>query len=396
MKSKKIVLIISIILIIIICIFVTFFISNQQNNHKIIDKNLYENKINASIVSTTQNESWNIESVTFSKTGDTSDVSKSDRNGLNAAVLVNWLSDLKMENSEITTSGKGANGVVATGPRAVITMSDSKVTTSMDRSKGILVSDGGKITANNLKIETGGYKSSAVATDFGAGNIYIKNSNLKTMGEDSVGFYATSNIVAENVNVTCENSEGAVTDGSGIIELTNVSIETGKKRGVMMFYTGPETKFMTTGVFKMTGGKLKVKEGPAFYVLNTNSEIVLQNVDLSITSGVLLNASIDEFSELGQEGGKIEGRAGNATLTLKNQIANGDVFVNAKSNVSLEISSNSVYTGTINSQNTGAKIDVTLDASSKWILTGDSYITSLNVVSEECIEKNGFEIYIIK
>lgn len=396
MKSKKIVLIISIILIIIICIFVTFFISNQQNNHKIIDKNLYENKINASIVSTTQNESWNVEGTIFNKMGDTSDVSKSDRNGLNAAVLVNWLSNLKMENSEVTTIGKGANGVVATGPRAVITMSDSKVTTSMDRSKGILVSDGGEIIASNLKIETGGYKSSAVATDFGAGNIYIKNSNLKTMGEDSVGFYATSNIVAENVNVTCENSEGAVTDGSGTIELTNVSIETGKKRGVMMFYTGPETKFMTTGVFKMTGGKLKVKEGPAFYVLNTNSEIVLQNVDLSITSGVLLNASIDEFSELGQEGGKVEAKAGNAKMTLINQIANGDIFANEGSSVSLEISGNSVYTGTINSQNTGAKIDVTLDASSKWILTGDSYITSLNVVSEECIEKNGFEIYIIK
>lgn len=394
MKNKKIILLISVIFIVIISIVVTIFMSNQQNNYEIIDKNLSESEINTSIVSTNQNESWNIESATFNKTGDTTDLSKSDRNGLNAAVLVNYLSDLDMINSEVTTNGLGANGVVSTGPRAVISVSNTKITTFNDRSKGILVSDGGKITASNLDIDTSGYKSSGVATDFGAGNIYIEDSNIKMTGEDSVGFYATSNISAKNVKAVSENSEGAVIDGSGTIELTDVTIETGKKRGVMIFYTGPEKKYMSNATFRMTNGSLTVKDGPAFYVLNTNGEITLQNVDLNIASGVLLNATIDEFGELGQEGGAVVAKAGNAKLTLADQTATGDILANAESAVDLEITGASTYTGAVNAANTGAEINVTIDVSSKWILTGDSYITSLQTYSEDCIEKNGYNLYI--
>ena len=110
-----------------------------------------------------------------------------------------------------------------------------------------------------MKIQTNGYKSSAVATDTGGGKINISNSDIITNDEDSVAIYSTGTIVATKVNITTNKAEAVVIDGYNLADINNSDITTYKKRGALLIYTGPTQKQKTTGMLKIRNSKLQIK-----------------------------------------------------------------------------------------------------------------------------------------
>ena len=63
------------------------------------------------------------------------------------------------------------------------------------------------------------------------------------------------------------------------------------------------------------------------------------------------------------------------------------------STVTLSLKNGSVYDGSVNGANTAKKADVTLEAGSKWTLTGDSYVSSLSGDTSG-IDLNGHTLYV--
>lgn len=56
------------------------------------------------------------------------------------------------------------------------------------------------------------------------------------------------------------------------------------------------------------------------------------------------------------------------------------------------LESGSTYSGTINADNEG-KVNIEIESGSKWVLTGDSYVTSLTC-GENAIDLNGYKLYV--
>lgn len=164
----------------------------------------------------------------------------------------------------------------------------------------------------------------------------------------------------------------------------------------MVYYTGPKTENITEGTFTMTKGSLNVQGGHGFYVMNTKAIINLEQVEMNISSGIFLKASVDEYGELGQEGGNFESLGGDAIVNCVNQIIKGDILVNSESTVALNLTQKSNYTGAINNANTGKEVKVKLDSTSKLILTGNSYITTLENedTTNSNIDFNGYTLYV--
>ena len=92
-----------------------------------------------------------------------------------------------------------------------------------------------------------------------------------------------------------------------------------------------------------------------------------------------------------------------ATLNASNQVLEGTILVGDNSTLTLNLTKGSSFTGTISGKITNAKgdtvsteigeVNVTLDSTSTWTLTADTYITSFdgnisNVVS------NGYTLYV--
>ena len=136
----------------------------------------------------------------------------------------------------------------------------------------------------------------------------------------------------------------------------------------------------------MTGGSLAytAANGPLFYVTNSTGVITLNGVNVTAASGTLLNASAGNWGVSGSNGGT-------AILTANGQTLSGNLVADNVSSVTMTLKNGSSLTGAINSGNIAKAASLTLDSSSTWNVTADSYLTCLNN-SGGSINSNGHAV----
>ena len=132
-------------------------------------------------------------------------------------------------------------------------------------------------------------------------------------------------------------------------------------------------------------------EGPMFYVTNTAAQVLLADTELEFDSGILVKAAGNETNNWGIPGSN----GGSLTLTAKGQRLSGDILCDAQSEVRLLLTEGSVYKGAVNSDAQAAGLSLTLDESSGWTLSGDSYVTALTNARSDCanIQSAGYHLY---
>ena len=81
---------------------------------------------------------------------------------------------------------------------------------------------------------------------------------------------------------------------------------------------------------------------------------------------------------------------------MSKQTAKGNIVVDEVSTLEMTMEDESVYEGTINSNNKAKSIKLVLDKTSKIKLTGDSYVSSLDDsdTSYSNIDFNGYKLYV--
>ena len=208
--------------------------------------------------------------------------------------------------------------------------------------------------------------------------------------------YSTGNISVINGTYSATGAESAVIEGANTITLTNSTLTSSleNKWGVMIYQSMSGDAEGTQGTFSMAGGELAntARTGPLFYVTNSTGIINLDTVTVTANSGELINASAGRWGKTGSNGG-------NVILTTNGQSLTGSITADAISTISLTLQNGSAYKGAINSEKTARQIDLFLDSSSIWNVTGDSYLTSLqdaSGISDSSITNingNGYNVY---
>lgn len=295
--------------------------------------------------------------------------------GLNAGVLVGAGSSLTITHSTVVTKGDGANGVFATGTGANISISDSSITVMGQYAHGIMATQGGTITANNVDMSTAGASSGAIATDRGGGIINIVGGMIATTGANSPGIYSTGDITVDSAEISASGSEAAVIEGANSISLIDTTLTTtfDNKWGVMIYQSMSGDAAGTEGTFTMSGGTLEdtAQNGPLFYVTNSTGVIQLEQVAMTTGSGILIKAAAGNWGTSGGNGGTVY-------LTADKQTMSGDIVADNISSVSVILQNNSVWTGAINADKTANQASISLDGTSQWIVTADSYLTGFS------------------
>jgi len=144
----------------------------------------------------------------------------------------------------------------------------------------------------------------------------------------------------------------------------------------------------------LTGGSLTSKNGHRFHVTNTNAVITLFGVALinEDASGVLLSVCSDGWS----------GGGNTATLMAAGQELFGAVLVGSDSDLTLELTDGSAFTGSIGGSITNASgttvsteigtVAVMLSRNSIWSLTADSSISFFDG-DAPCVITNAHALY---
>lgn len=351
---------------------------------------------------------------TVTKTGDSDGGDSCSFYGVNAAVLAKDGANVTITGGTITTSANGANGVFsyggngaqngAAGDGTTVTISDTTITTTGDNAGGIMTTGGGITNASNLTIETSGRSSAAIRTDRGGGTVTVNGGSYVTNGLGSPAIYSTADITVSGAALTSNLSEGVCIEGKNSITLNDCDLTANNTQcngnatfldSIMIYQSMSGDADSGTSAFTMNGGSLTSKSGHVFHVTNTQAVITLSGVEIvnEDADDVLLSVCDD-----GWNGGN-----NHAELIADQQILSGSVLVGDNSQLTLTLSNGSAFTGSISGEITNSRgdvistetgdVSVTIDDTSTWTLTADSYVTSFTGSADQIIS-NGYTLYV--
>ena len=331
----------------------------------------------------------------ITKTGDSSG-EDSDFYGTNAAVLASNAAALTLTDSLVVTDGAYANGVFSYGSGTTVNVKDSVIITRSNNSGGIMTTGGGTTNAENLPIETSGGSSAAIRSDRGGGTVNVNGGSYTTSGTGSPAIYSTADITVTGAYLESKTAQGVVIEGKNSVALVNSQLvanhnkfngQDSSYQGIMIYQSGSGDASEGKGEFAVTGGSIKNAKGAVFFVTNTAADITLNNTDIenNDSEDILLRAESAAWGTSGSNGGKVNLYAIDQTIT-------GNIVVDADSVVNVYLSRDSVFTGEINSENSGGQVFVDASGSS-WILTGDSHIDSMTC-NEDSVNLNGYTLYV--
>ena len=367
---------------------------------------------NALLIAT--NEAVELRYPTVAKTGDSNGGDACNFYGLNAAVLVKDGASVSILGGTIETAADGANGVFcyggnggrngAEGDGTTVTLSGVTITTTGNGSGGIMTTGGGTTYANELNVTTSGRSSAPIRTDRGGGTVVVDGGTYTSNGLGSPAIYSTADITAANATLVSNLSEGVVIEGKNAVRLENCTLTANntQRNGnasfldtIMLYQSMSGDADTGTAQFAMTGGSLLSRSGHVFHVTNTNAVIELESVAITNEdpANVLLSVCADGWS----------GAKNIATLNAKAQTLSGLILVGSDSELTLTLSDGSGFTGAISGAIQNAKgetvstevgtVHVTLDATSTWTLTADTYITSFDGDLSSVVT-NGYALYV--
>ena len=351
---------------------------------------------------------------TVTKTGDSDGGDNCNFYGLNAGILVKDGSTTTITGGTITTDASGANGVFsyggnggqngAEGDGTTVIIQDTAITTTGDGSGGIMTTGGGTTYAYDLDINTSGRSSAAIRTDRGGGTVVVDGGTYTTNGLGSPTIYSTADITVSNAALTSNLSEGVCIEGLNSITLNDCDLTANNtdcngnatfQDTIMIYQSMSGDADSGTSHFTMAGGSLTSRNGHVFHVTNTNAVITLEGVEIvnEDEDNILISVCDDGWS----------GGSNTAQLNASAQSLSGAVLVGSNSELTLNLTDGSSLEGYVDGNITNANgdtvstevgtVSVTLDESSTWTLTGDSYVTEFNGNAENVIS-NGYTLYV--
>ena len=330
--------------------------------------------------------------------------------GLDAAVLDYNGGNLTIDGGTVTTTGEGGNMVYAYGTGTVTISNAALSSTSPGNGHGIYASGAGTIVANNVTANSTGSASSIVATDRGGGTVTINGGSYTAQGGKSAGIYSTGTVTANNASFTSTSAEAAVIEGDNSIVLNNATLtsaSSGTHRGIFLYQSmsgdanntslscqGTATGdclVMNGGTFNYTdttaGNTDPASNCTAFEVYNQTSLILLTDAAINNNCPTLLlsgyndqwsNASAYGYATLKAYGMTLNGNVIVGDTCLTTACTSRDTSSTAALYLYQDTSGTATtLTGAINNSDTGAAVSLTMDAVSKWEVTGTSYLTAL-------------------
>ena len=261
--------------------------------------------------------------------------------GQNAAVIAADGSTLRLQEALLTTNGFSAAGIYCTGELSSAALTGGLVATASANSAAVAAANGASLSLDNLELLTDGTNSPCLLLASGA------QASASGLSARAIESHA---ILLEDGSAVWI---GGTMDGG--VRLSGASS------------------------FAAESGILQCSADHALFTVQSGAP------SISLTGVTLMLPKCGRLLYL---------HAGTLTLSGEHQAFSGDLVCEQGSALRLRLASNSTYTGRLSNED---YMDVTLalDATSRWFVTGDSYLEALEEGEGvlQNIESNGFNVY---
>ncbi len=308
--------------------------------------------------------------------------------GVGSSILVTD-GNVTITDSTVTSDSAGGAGIFAYGS-GTATVSDTIITTKQDTSGGIHAAGGGSLYASNLTVDTSGESSAAIRSDRGGGTINVTGGTYTSHGTGSPAVYCTADITVSDAVLTATDSEAVCIEGLNSLFLTNCNVignmpdneQNDCTWTVILYQSMSGDSNIGNSTYKMTGGSLTSTNGGLFYTTNTESTFYLSDVEITpaAQNAFFLKCTGNNNARGWGENGN---NGADCNFTADAQEMTGDVIWDSISTLDFTMQNGSTLTGAfLQDESCAGKggsgyANLTIDADSAWIVTGDSALTSL-------------------
>ncbi len=350
-----------------------------------------------------RNAQLTLDTVDLTGAGDASLVADSRAAGIDSALLVGSAAAVTMTGGHISTTGKGASAAFVSDAGSKLSFKDTALATHASDAYGVEATGGGSVLGDGITVATTGDRGTAVAVQTPNSQAVLTGGQLTTEGAAANAFFVAGTLNASGVTAHASAADGVLADKARNVTLADTSLSAGgygavlyagdeaghdgaaaaadshpvPHRGAGM--AGPSAPSPTQNpdpvqpsddvvlhrtAFTMTGGTLKAHKAD-FYVTNLHAEITLDHVALQSDGGILVRSAADQWGLVGRNGGEVH-------LITHHQDLTGDFATDVISSIAVSLNDQSTLTGA-----TTPNVDVEMDASSHWVLTGDTNVGKL-------------------
>ena len=323
-------------------------------------------------------------------TGDASSADAASFRGVNAAVRVYDGAALTLKDCTILADADNATGVFAYNG-GVVRLSSCAVTVTGGGAGGVQVAGGGTLVGEDLTVTSA--SKAAIRSDRGGGTMVLTGGSYTATGKNGCpAIYSTADITVSDALCASERSRAVIIEGKNSVTLNDCvltgndqsSKENSVHANVLLYQSASGDAGEGVSVFTMNGGEMTCLNGAMFYCTNTESVVNLSGAKLNLSQdGTLLIAAAGRWGKDGKNGGR-------CALNASGQALEGDIEVDALSEVTLSLADGGSYVGAIRSEGT---VRVTLEAGCTWTLTGDSAITAFEGDLAD-VDTNGYALSI--
>lgn len=279
------------------------------------------------------------------------------------------------------TSHNGAANTYSHGTDTVVNVENAWLYSSGPVAHGVYASGNGTIIGRNIEHFSGGYRSSSCSGDSPEEIVQVYDSVAHTTGIGSATFYALGEIYAHNVLSLNEKAPVMFMDDAQNATLVNWNCTAGLLAGTIMFSSATRTFGAN---LKLVSSQINVlgKTEPALWFGNINADAVVESSKLNPESGIHVVANYSQvtqtFDYYASYTNNNDLLPAEVTVKVKDSTLQGDLVAYNKGTISWDLSDYSSWTGKAMSGYGEAYFDVSLDETSKWVMTGDTTVQNLS------------------
>lgn len=341
-----------------------------------------------SVIAVKDQGALTLSNATVRKTGQ-SDADNALQYGLNSAVIVTPGGSANILQGNIYTDAWGAPGLAVNGDSASASAADVLIQTKGDVSPAVLTAFQGQLHLSQCQLYTKGASCAGMIVQSNS-VMSVDSTICQTDGPNSPVVFVSGTYSATGLNANALNSHLAVIEPGADMTLTNSDISAAGVRddtlGLIVFENQSSLAKNEAASLSMDNTEILVNPtsavvttAPAFNVIGCEAKINLTRNTISMTSGIILTAE-----------------SGKAIMSLDGQSLYGKIQGDANSTLDLSLTNSSSLSGTINTDNTCPSAKLSLDASSKLVLTGDMYLSEFENAdaSNSNIQAGSYHIYV--
>lgn len=178
-------------------------------------------------------------------------------NGVSShGVSADYSGTVTMNGGTVTTNEINSYGLLATQTNALLKASGIKVTTNGDRAMGAAALQGGTLNLNDSDVATHGDSAHGIFVAYGDAHVTSTNSSVKTTGSASHAIYATGNGAHVDVKGGSYTTTGLA--AHGVLVTDNATLTIGRDpvsgAGTFIHTTGDQSR----GVYAQTGSTVTI------------------------------------------------------------------------------------------------------------------------------------------